>query len=377
VETDGGAWQDKQPMSQARAGFGVAAVNGKIYAIGGSVSGGPYNPQPAQGLLGINEAYDPTSDTWETKQSMPTSRCNFAIAACQGKIYCIGGIVGTKLDDVYHLFQVARFSGINEVYDPTTDTWATKASLPVEVSGASAYAIDNIIYLFTGNTVWTYNPEADSWNKKDNAPTQLADYASTAAGDKVYFIGNHMPLLVYDSVSGNWSQRGYSPRMASNGVAAATQGEYAPERIYFFTVAQYGWVPYGKTDTSGASRRTTFIYNPESENWSAGKPMLHYRTDFKVAVLDDKLYAVGGYTWIGVSGNVTVCDNLEEYTPSYYGQATPTSMPLNTATSTEQANIQSNSPSVGLWVIIVIGVSIGLFAVVLYAVSCRYSKKGA
>lgn len=373
VEPNGGTWQDKQPMSQARAGLGVTALNGKIYAIGGSVDDGPYNPSPADGLLSLNGEYDPATDTWVTKEQMPTVRCNFAIAACQGKIYCIGGIVGTQLDDTYHLFQVAKTSGINEVYDPATDTWATQASLPVEISGASAYSIDNAVYLFTGNTVWMYNPDGDVWIKKGTAPTQITDYASTVAGSKVYFIGNHMPLLIFDSVSGNWSQGGYSPRMAANGAAAATSGEFAPKRIYFFTVAQYGWVPYGKTDTSGASRRTTFIYNTESDNWSAGTPMPYYRTDFKVAVLNDRLYAIGGYTWVGVSGNVTVCATVDEYTPGYYGQTAPTSTPL----STEQAHIQTESPIAGLWMITLIGASIGILVIVLLAVFHRYYRKSA
>jgi hypothetical protein len=37
-------WVAKAPMHQARAGLGVAAVNGKIYAIGGSTASGPYPP---------------------------------------------------------------------------------------------------------------------------------------------------------------------------------------------------------------------------------------------------------------------------------------------------------------------------------------------
>jgi len=59
----------------------AAAVNGKIYAIGGL--GGSY--------LSTNEEYDPSTDSWTTKASMPTARFYLAAAAVNGKIYAIGG----------------------------------------------------------------------------------------------------------------------------------------------------------------------------------------------------------------------------------------------------------------------------------------------
>jgi N-acetylneuraminic acid mutarotase len=92
-------WAAKAPMQQARAGLGVAAVNGKIYAIGGSISNGQYPPDVSSGgFVGTNEEYDPATDTWTTKASMPTPRDYFAIAAYQNKVYCIGGAVGFSVD---------------------------------------------------------------------------------------------------------------------------------------------------------------------------------------------------------------------------------------------------------------------------------------
>ena len=63
-------WAAKAPMHQARAGLGVAAVNGKIYAIGGSTASGQYPPDVSGGgFVGTNEEYDPETDTW-TYQSI-------------------------------------------------------------------------------------------------------------------------------------------------------------------------------------------------------------------------------------------------------------------------------------------------------------------
>ena len=137
VESQGGSWTQKQSMNQARGYLGVVEVNGKIYAIGGSIDNGTYSPQPTASLIATNEEYNPGTDTWTYKTSMPTPRCDFALAAFQNKVYCIGGIVGSKLDDEYHLFTVALTSGVNEVYDPATNAWETKTPLPAGVSGVA------------------------------------------------------------------------------------------------------------------------------------------------------------------------------------------------------------------------------------------------
>src|SRR4030065_1552266 len=81
-------WVSKAAMHQARAGLGVVAVNGKIYAIGGTTSSTSYAFAGAGGFVGTNEEYDPETDTWASKASRPTPRAYFAIAAYHNKIYC-------------------------------------------------------------------------------------------------------------------------------------------------------------------------------------------------------------------------------------------------------------------------------------------------
>ena len=60
------------------------------------------------------------SGTWTTKAPMPTARLNLATGAVGGKLYAIGGSIGGNQVDV----------GTNEAYDPITDTWTAKASMP-------------------------------------------------------------------------------------------------------------------------------------------------------------------------------------------------------------------------------------------------------
>ncbi len=128
------SWASLASMPTARGGLGVAVVNGKIFAIGGFDGNSP---------LSVNEEYTPGTDMWTTKSSMPTARSGFAIAVYNDKIYCIGGIVGT-------IGGTNQYVGNNEVYDPSTDTWQTEASMPTPRADLSANVVNGKIYLIGG-----------------------------------------------------------------------------------------------------------------------------------------------------------------------------------------------------------------------------------
>src|SRR3972149_5727536 len=74
----GDSWATNAPMPKAVVGHGVAAVDEKIYVIGGA----DYDVW----VVNNTWQYDPASDTWAAKASMPTARSNFGIAVYGGKI---------------------------------------------------------------------------------------------------------------------------------------------------------------------------------------------------------------------------------------------------------------------------------------------------
>ena len=79
----GGKWEKKADMPTARANLSTSVVNGKIYAIGGSVGAGTD--------LATVEEYDPTTNTWNKRTDMPTGRYTLATATVNEKIYVFGG----------------------------------------------------------------------------------------------------------------------------------------------------------------------------------------------------------------------------------------------------------------------------------------------
>jgi N-acetylneuraminic acid mutarotase len=314
------SWASKAPMHQARFGLGVAVVDGKIYAIGGSTRSGGGGTRSGQlpvtgGVVGTNEECDPATDTWSFKNPMPTPREYFATAVCQNKIYCIGGA-----------------GGVNEVYDPAIDKWETKAPMPTARSYLQANMVNGKIYLIGGyvpdnsdfgfsisNLNEVYDPATDSWTTKAPMPVATSDYPSAIVGNKIYIAGglSSSPKSdlnqVYDPETDTWSRGALMPSGIRYGAAGATAGVNAPERIYFF---------------SGSG---TQVYDPLNDSWTFGAAMPTGRLSFAVAVVNDMLYAIGGYTETYLDGiwswpygpSITPYAVNEQYTPFGYGTVPP------------------------------------------------------
>lgn len=70
-------WVEVAPMSTARAGVSVSAVNGLLYAVGGRAASRDFS---APVTVDSVEIYDPHLDTWNEVGNMITSRCDGGLA---------------------------------------------------------------------------------------------------------------------------------------------------------------------------------------------------------------------------------------------------------------------------------------------------------
>lgn len=86
-------WMTTAPMLTARAFFSACATNGAICAIGGCVTGA-YDSSETSSV----ETYDPATDTWSWMPDMQFKRKGLASAAVNGKIYAIGGVPNAGWD---------------------------------------------------------------------------------------------------------------------------------------------------------------------------------------------------------------------------------------------------------------------------------------
>lgn len=296
------SWVTKASMHEARSGLGVAVVNGKIYAIGGAGS---------NGFCSVNEEYDPATNTWVSKAPMPTPRSAFGIAVYQNKIYCIGGYVE------------GGATGANEVYDPATDKWATKASMPVPSLNLQANIVNGKIYLIGGIPNGTlnqvYDPANDTWLTMASAPRAVSSYASAVIGNKIYVITSNLNQI-YDAENDSWSRGEPSPLPAVLGAAGATTGMNAPKRIYVFGADADAL--FWQVTTRNFTAQS---YDPETDSWTVCASMPTGRYSAGVAVVDDLLYVIGGFTIEFPTDRFTLNPSYhfkavnEQYTPIGYG----------------------------------------------------------
>ena len=169
-------WKALAPVPSKRGAAAAAVVGGKIYVIGGaSMHPGSketaVHPARPHRSVDTNEVYDPATNTWETRQTMPTARNHPFIGVVNNKIYVIGGRVGAAF------ITRASNTGIVEEYDPATDQWgALKASMLNPRSAGVSGTYKGKIYTAGGEersagpwqrtfrAVEAYDPATNRWS---------------------------------------------------------------------------------------------------------------------------------------------------------------------------------------------------------------------
>ena len=186
-------WARKQGMSVSRVDFGVGAVAGKIYSIGGSVH--PFDRKPeAPGRIDLVEAYDPATDTWVKRADMPTKRDGFGVGVVNNRIYAIGGGGWPQVG------AGGPFLTVIEEYDPKINRWERKNEMPDLRLAFSTVVLDDVIHLIGGfiwqnrvpqylATVDTYNPETDEWRDIPPLPMPILPFGAAVADGNIYVFG--------------------------------------------------------------------------------------------------------------------------------------------------------------------------------------------
>ncbi len=174
------AWTTGSAMPTSRRSPSVAAVGGKVYAMGGLDAS----------LLGFSavEAYDPANDSWSTRTPMPTARGGAATAVVGDVVYVMGG-----RNDA-----ASGVTAVTESYTAATDTWVTRASMGHRRVGAAAAVMGGRVYVIGGfdganyvNVIEEYDPQADTWRALTQTTTARIGAVAAAIDGEVYLIGGY------------------------------------------------------------------------------------------------------------------------------------------------------------------------------------------
>src|SRR5258705_135687 len=218
-----GKWIRLAPLPQATGELLGVAINGKVYAAQGLLPGFKpaglvYEYDPAREpkrSIGTVEEYDPTTNTWRARASMPTPCNHMGGEAVNGKIYVIGG----RLSGAF----IIGFPGnINlvQAYDPAADSWVTKTPMPTPRSGFNTAALNGIIYAAGGEVqngsylaafraFEAYDPASDTWWQLPSMLLPRHEAIMAVLGNRIHVAGGSLP-----------SRAGPPPQGPSFGTAA-------------------------------------------------------------------------------------------------------------------------------------------------------------
>jgi hypothetical protein len=105
--------------------------------------------------LTANEMYDPVTDAWTTRAALPTGRQMLGAVFLNGKIYVVGGT--DKNQATLQLSSSFIFGGAAlaqvDVYDVATDTWSSISPLPAPVMQNGAVVFQGKICVLNGTNV--------------------------------------------------------------------------------------------------------------------------------------------------------------------------------------------------------------------------------
>jgi N-acetylneuraminic acid mutarotase len=207
-------WNKKNAMPLASHHVAFAEMRGKIYAFGGFVL--PASGSAAWAPIANAWEYDPASDRWRALAPMPTARGSPVAVAAGDRIYVIGGATtppGSK-ETAVHPARPHISVGAVEEYDPATDTWRQRASMPTPRNHATAGAVNGKIYVIGGrvgaafisagssnvDVVEEYDPVADAWGSaRSKMPSARSAMASGVHGGRIYVSGSVVQRLAAGS----------------------------------------------------------------------------------------------------------------------------------------------------------------------------------
>src|SRR5215831_11181111 len=241
-------WTKKKTMPLLSHHVAFAEYRGKIYAFGGFVY--PASGPPAWAPLDNAWEYDPVADSWKALAAMPTKRGSPVAVTVGDKIYVIGGATlppGSKETAVLPGRPHISVGAVEE-FDPATNTWRARASMPTPRNHATAGAVNGKIYVIGGrvgtsfissgssniDVVEEYDPAADAWGvARARMPSARSAMAGGVYEGRVYVTGGEgqdaqrmytfRALEAYDPASNTWTVLPSMP-VSRHGLAGAVLG---------------------------------------------------------------------------------------------------------------------------------------------------------
>ncbi|XP_015841967.1 kelch-like protein 13 isoform X5 [Peromyscus maniculatus bairdii] len=243
-------WKSLAPMEAPRYQHGIAVIGNFLYVVGGQSN------YDTKGKTAVDTVFrfDPRYNKWIQVAPLNEKRTFFHLSALKGYLYAVGGRnAAGELPTV-------------ECYNPRTNEWTYVAKMNEPHYGHAGTVYGGVMYISGGIThdtfqkeLMCFDPDTDKWTQKAPMTTVRGLHCMCTVGDRLYVIGgNHFRgTSDYDDV---------------------LSCEY---------------------------------YSPIHDQWTPIASMLRGQSDVGVAVFENKIFVVGGYSW----NNRCMVEIVQKYDP--------------------------------------------------------------
>jgi N-acetylneuraminic acid mutarotase len=235
---------------------------------------------------------------WEAAKPMPEPRSEVGAAAIGRTIYVVGGFDG-----------FARTSSRVDAFDVENNAWYPVQPLPKALHHVGVASDGEKLYAFGGmtgiamtavDTLYVYEPALNRWKEMGRMPDPVGAAAIVLFEGKFHVLGGQglgqstQTHNVYDPKTDTWEPGEPLVTGRDHFGAAAIGG-----KIY---------VVGGRAGSLLYNMNALEVYDPDSKTWEQREPMPSKRSAVGTAVLDGKLYVFGGESTTSTFSDVETYD---------------------------------------------------------------------
>jgi len=265
----------------------ATVINQQIYVLSGSVG---------HGLRHFFEVYDPVDDGWRPLTPLPADISDFAVTNIGGRMMVVGGRdrqTGDVSDAVW-------------LYVPFAAVWVELPPLPQAMINHAIISLNDTVYLAGNNKMWRMVGAQGSWSEVGDLPLKDAAVRMVSDGTDLFLVGGEPQPAIwrYHVAAKKWSRLPALASAAAGGSLVVLGAQSDPQLHYL-----------GGYDVQ-AQKASPGHYVLKNGKWLKALDLPQGRHRMATAVLDDKLYVIGGAAGDGFFRFFTGSDQLYVYSAS-------------------------------------------------------------
>ena len=268
----------------------------------------------AYAATGINESDTNTTSYWTIGENMSDHRNELTAVVLNDKIYVIGGedkASGGGQKNTLEIYDIAQGKWVNDT-EP----------MPIALDHTAAAVHDGKIYVVGGflkrkvptDKLFIYDPQVNQWQEGKSLPSSIGAALNAQFIDGILYVvgglnSSHVPVntnYAYDPKTDTWSTKAPMPTARQHLQTAVIDG-----KLFALGGRILGnGVQSEDLDEASSNFNRNEMYDPQNDSWTIRQPMLTKRSGFAAtASSDGNLYVFGG------EGIGKVLDSVEKYNP--------------------------------------------------------------